>query len=104
MGVQKECYPFIFTNIKGPILVKEEDIDAYIRSHEDDFIGQAEESLPIKSCRRLFELFDIDTITALVFPIPSKKYLKIQNIINGTVEIDIYIVSYRDIYHILRLT
>jgi hypothetical protein len=98
-----DCYPFIFTNIKGPILVKEEDIDAYIRSHEDDFIGQAEESLPIKSCRRLFELFDIDTITALVFPIPSKKYLKIQNIINGTVEIDIYIVSYRDIYHILRL-
>ena len=84
-----DCYPFIFTNIKGPILVKEEDIDAYIRSHEDDFIGQAEESLPIKSCRRLFELFDIDTITALVFPIPSKKYLKIQNIINGTVEIDI---------------
>lgn len=64
-------------------------MDAYIRSHEDDFIGQAEESLPIKSCRRLFELFDIDTITALVFPIPSKKYLKIQNIINGTVEIDI---------------
>lgn len=61
MGVQKDCYPFIFTNIKGPILVKEEDMDAYIRKHEDDFIGQAEESLPIKSCRRLFELFDIDT-------------------------------------------
>jgi hypothetical protein len=56
-----DCYPFIFTNIKGPILVKEEDMDAYIRNHEDDFIGQAEESLPIKSCRRLFELFDIDT-------------------------------------------
>ena len=36
-------------------------MDAYIRKHEDDFIGQAEESLPIKSCRRLFELFDIDT-------------------------------------------
>lgn len=36
-------------------------MDAYIRSHENDFIGQAEESLPIKSCRRLFELFDIDT-------------------------------------------
>ena len=46
---------------KVPILVKEEDMDAYIRNHEDDFIGQAEESLPIKSCRRLFELFDIDT-------------------------------------------
>ena len=61
MAVQKDCYPFIFTNIKGPILVKEEDMDAYIRSHEDDFIGQAEESLPIKSCRRLFELFNIDT-------------------------------------------
>ncbi len=28
---------------------------------EANFIGQAEESLPIKSCRRLFELFDIDT-------------------------------------------
>ena len=56
-----DCYPFIFTNIKGPILVKEEDMDAYIRSHEDDFIGQVEESLPIKSCRRLFELFNIDT-------------------------------------------
>ncbi len=56
-----DCYPFIFTNIKGPILVKEEDMDTYIRSHEDDFIGQAEESVPIKSCRRLFELFDIDT-------------------------------------------
>ena len=64
-------------------------MDAYIRSHEDDFISQAEVSVPIKFCRRLFELFDIDTITALVFPIPSKKYLKIQNIINGTVEIDI---------------
>ena len=38
-----DCYPFIFTNIKGPILVKEEDMDAYIRNHEDDFIGQAEE-------------------------------------------------------------
>lgn len=37
-----DCYPFIFTNIKGPILVKEEDMDAYIRSHEEDFIGQAE--------------------------------------------------------------
>ena len=50
-------------------------MDTYIRNHEDDFIGQAEESLPnirekmfkhkeslpIKSCRRLFELFDIDT-------------------------------------------
>ena len=23
-----DCYPFIFTNIKGPILVKEEDMDA----------------------------------------------------------------------------
>lgn len=56
-----DCYPFIFTNIKGPILVKEEDMDTYIRNHEDDFIGQAEESLPIKSCQRLFELFDIDT-------------------------------------------
>lgn len=55
-----DCSPFIFTNIKGPILVKEEDIDAYIRNHEDDFIGQAEESLPRKSCQRLFELFDID--------------------------------------------
>lgn len=31
-----DCYPFIFTNIKGPILVKEEDMDAYIRNHEDD--------------------------------------------------------------------
>ena len=56
-----DCYPFIFTNIKGPILVNEEDMDAYIRNHEDDFIGQAEESLPRKSCQRLFELFDIDT-------------------------------------------
>ena len=56
-----DSYPFIFTNIKGPILVKEEDMDAYIRNHEDDFIGQAEESLPRKSCQRLFELFDIDT-------------------------------------------
>lgn len=53
-----DCYPFIFTNIKG---LKEEDMDTYIRNHENDFIGQAEESLPIKSCRRLFELFDIDT-------------------------------------------
>ena len=56
-----DCYPSIFTNIKGPILVKEEDMDAYIRSHEDDFIGQVEESLPRKSYQRLFELFDIDT-------------------------------------------
>ena len=46
---------------KAQSFVKEEDMDAYIRSHEDDFIGQAEESLPIKSCRRLFELFGIDT-------------------------------------------
>lgn len=36
-------------------------MDAYIRSHEDDFISQAEVSVPIKFCRRLFELFDIDT-------------------------------------------
>lgn len=36
-------------------------MDTYIRNHENDFIGQAEESVPIKSCRRLFELFDIDT-------------------------------------------
>ncbi|WP_262884494.1 hypothetical protein [Segatella copri] len=36
-------------------------MDTYIRNHENDFIGQAEESLPIKSYRRLFELFDIDT-------------------------------------------
>lgn len=56
-----DCYPFIFTNIKGPILVKEEDMNAYIRNHEDDFIGQVEESLPRKSYQRLFELFDIDT-------------------------------------------
>ena len=34
-----DSYPFIFTNIKGPILVKEEDMDTYIR----------------------FELFNIDT-------------------------------------------
>ena len=61
LHTQDDSYPFIFTNIKGPILVKEEDMDAYIRSPEDDFIGQAEESVPIKSCRRLFELFDIDT-------------------------------------------
>lgn len=47
--------------IKGPILVKEEDMDTYIRNHEDDFIGQVEESLPRKSYQRLFELFDIDT-------------------------------------------
>lgn len=60
LHTQDDCYPFIFTNIKGPILVKEEDMDTYIRSHEDDFIGQAEESVPIKSCQRLFELFDID--------------------------------------------
>ena len=52
--------PFNFTNIKDPIFVKVEEMDTYIRNHEDDFIGQAEESLPIKSCRRLFELFDID--------------------------------------------
>lgn len=56
-----DSYPFIFTNIKGPILVKEEDMDTYIRNHEDDFIGQVEESLPRKSYQRLFELFDIDT-------------------------------------------
>ena len=61
LHTQDGCSPLIFTNIKGPILVKEEDMDAYIRNHEDDFIGQAEESVPIKSCRRLFELFDIDT-------------------------------------------
>ena len=36
-------------------------MDTYIRNHENDFIGQAEESLPIKYYRRLFELFDIDT-------------------------------------------
>jgi len=56
-----DSYPFIFTNIKDPILVKEEDMDTYIRNHEDDFIGQVEESLPRKSYQRLFELFDIDT-------------------------------------------
>ena len=56
-----DSYPFIFTNIKGPILVKEEDMGTYIRNHEDDFIGQVEESLPRKSYQRLFELFDIDT-------------------------------------------
>lgn len=56
-----DCYPFIFTNVKGPILVKEEDMDTYVKSHEDDFIGQAEEPLPSKSCARLFELFNIDT-------------------------------------------
>ena len=56
-----DSYPFIFTNIKGPILLKEEDMDTYIRNHEDDFIGQVEESLPRKSYQRLFELFDIDT-------------------------------------------
>ena len=56
-----DSYPFIFTNIKGPILVKAEDMDTYIRNHEDDFIGQVEESLPRKSYQRLFELFDIDT-------------------------------------------
>ena len=37
---KKDCYPFIFTNIKGPILVKEEDMDTYIRNHEDDFIAK----------------------------------------------------------------
>ena len=31
-----DCYPFIFTNIKGPILVEEEYMDAYLKSHEDD--------------------------------------------------------------------
>ena len=43
------------------IFVKEEDMDGYIKSHEDDFIGQAEDPLPSKSCIRLYELFDIDT-------------------------------------------
>ena len=61
LHTQDDSYPFIFTNIKGPILVKEEDMDTYIRSHKYDFIGQAEESLPRKSCQRLFELFNIDT-------------------------------------------
>ena len=61
LHTQDDSYPFIFTNIKGPILVKKEDMDTYIRSHKDDFIGQAEESLPRKSCQRLFELFNIDT-------------------------------------------
>ena len=56
-----DCYPFIFTNIKGPVLVKEEDMDAYIISHEKGFKEQAEEVLPSKACTRLFELFDIDT-------------------------------------------
>lgn len=56
-----DCYPFIFTNIKGPILVEEEDMDAYLKSHEDDFIGQAEDPLPNKSCISLYELFDIDS-------------------------------------------
>ena len=41
-------------------------MDAYIRNHEDDFIGQAEESLPRKSCQRLFELFDIDIPTGWI--------------------------------------
>ena len=36
-------------------------MDTYIRNHEDDFISQAEVSVPIKFYRRLFELFDIDT-------------------------------------------
>ena len=36
-------------------------MNAYIRSHEEDFIDQAEESVPRKSYQRLFELFDIDT-------------------------------------------
>lgn len=56
-----DCYPFIFTNIKGPVLVKEEDMDTYIKSHEKGFKEQAEEVLPSKSCIRLLELFDIDT-------------------------------------------
>ena len=47
-------------------------MDAYIRNHEDDFIGQAEESLPIKSCRRLSELFDIDIDTGWNYNIPPK--------------------------------
>ena len=47
-------------------------MDAYIRNHEDDFIGKAEESLPIKSCRRLFELFDIDIDTGWNYNIPPK--------------------------------
>ena len=51
LHTQDDSYPFIFTNIKGPILVKEEDMDAYIRSHEDDFISQAEVSVPIKFYR-----------------------------------------------------
>ena len=41
-------YPIIFTNIKDSVLVKEEDLDAYIRGHEDDFFRQAEESLTIR--------------------------------------------------------
>ncbi len=56
-----DCYPFMFTNIKGPIFVEEDDMDAYIKSHEDDFIGQAEQPLPSKSCTKLFEFFNIDT-------------------------------------------
>lgn len=27
LHTQDDCYPFIFTNIKGPILVKEEDME-----------------------------------------------------------------------------
>lgn len=51
----------VYVRQKDELLAKEEDMDTYIRNHENDFIGQAEESVPIKSCQRLFELFDIDT-------------------------------------------
>lgn len=38
MGIQKDCYPFIFPNIKGPNLVEEKDIEIYIKgSHKMTF-------------------------------------------------------------------
>lgn len=56
-----DCSPFHLHKHQRSNSCKGEEMEAYIKSHKDDFIGQAEESLPIKSCRRLFELFDIDT-------------------------------------------
>ena len=55
-----DCSPFVFTNIKGPLIVNEDVFDDIIMGKASEFLGSPEAFLPKKASSRLLELFQID--------------------------------------------
>ena len=55
-----DCSPFVFTNIKGPLIVNEDVFDDIIMGKASEFLGSPETFLPKKASSRLLELFQIE--------------------------------------------